>query len=519
MENKISPKEEHSDRQPWLPHHEFIVSHAGEELSRALKQAGRYKSPLSFSEKLKANLQQKLQAFLEADDELLFHEPGYPVPLEWQVIIQYLFEQGILQEPRIQFENLFNDEPKIHMLRLWANSIENLTDGGNDPSRGGYSRGVSQNLQEAISKVIGELLERYPLTIYREKNFIRSSIRSLKKAGDHFLDPTRVAPFSEEQKLRFPNRRFDEQSTFRWVRGNSLMTGKTAYIPAQLVYWNYRHSPEEPFIQQPITNGAGGMFTLTEAILAGIYELVQRDAFFIYWFNKIPPPRIDQDSIGDPDFKKLLANLKRYRIELEILDITSDFGIPAFAGVLIESSGKGPAISIGAGCGRNPERAIIRAVTEAMGVRHWLRQNLNNFTSLPELYKPFIDPLSQEKRLLLWGNPLMRHKFDFFLCGPKTPLSVRHPHRPEEDPREELQDLKEKFQTRGESYEIFYYEAKHPVLERLGYYSVSVSVPALLPLYLNETCAPLGSKRIQESCILLGLTPSEEINDLPHPFP
>lgn len=509
--------EEFSERQPWLLHQESLISSPEKRFSSFLKTAGRYELPLSLYEKLRLLIQQKLHSVVDSSGESIFSDPGYPVPIEWQVIIYYLFEQGLIREPKVQFESLFNDEPKIHMLRLWATSSENLTDGGG-LSAGGYSRGVSQDFEEAISKVIGELLERYPLTLYRDKNLMRGSIKSFRKKQLQFLDPARVAPFSEAQKEKFPNRRFTENSIFRWVEGKSLMSGKSAYMPAQLVFWNYRRGPEEPVIQQSNTSGAGGMFTLTEAILSGLYELIQRDAFFIHWFNKIAPPRVIKDSIKNPDLNHLLDDLKRYHIELEILNITSDFTVPAFLAVLIDDSGKGPAISFGAGCGRNQEHAILRAVTEAIGVRHWLRGKLKDFITLPNNYEPFTDPLSQEKRLLIWANIKMKEKFEFFLRGPLVSLTQQS-SKDEESPEAELRELKDKFKSRGDDYEIFYYEASHPVLKRLGYHSVSVSVPAMLPLYLNETYAPLGSERIQEACIKLGYKPSKEINSLPHPFP
>lgn len=509
-----------SERQPWLPSLSQVstISEICEEL---FGPASRYKLPFSRYEKLELALRRKISDTSDIGDAFILRGSSDFVSCKWKAVVQYLYEVGALSSPGVQIERLFNDEPKIYMLRLWASSIEGLTDGRSDlKSGGGYSRGVSRDIDEAFSKVVGELLERYPLTMYRDKELIRASVSDLKGKMRHFLDPFLLDMFSEEQRVYFPNRRFDEKSLFRWVEGKSLMTGERALIPAQMVFWNYRFGENEPAIRQPITNGAGGMFTLEEAILAGLYELVQRDAFFVHWFNRIAPKRIKLDSIEDESLKAILADMRRYNITPYILDVTSDIGVPAFICALEDSLPSSPAISLGGGCGPVPERAILRAVTESMGVHHWIRSGgVFSKTVLPENYRPFSVPLGQIERLSLWGNPKMRREFDFFLSGPEVEVQEYEPYKKFNDPNDEIVFLKNEFLKRGREYEIFYYEAKHPALEFLGYRSVRVSVPALMPLYMNETFAPIGAKRIKEACWALGRVPAENVNKLPHPFP
>lgn len=515
-------KEINVERQLWLSRMDIKVKAADKIRHDKPGFVSRYKSPLSLRDRAVLKLREKIAGMGWLTDSLVSQDAGF-ISQSWEAIIRYLYEAGILVKPQVQFEQLFNDEPKLHMLRLWASLPKGLTDGGTKLLNGGFSRGVSCDLDEAFSKVVGELLERYPLAIYSNKLLIRASIADLQKRKQHFTNPFLVAAYSEEQKLKFPNRNFDHQTMFRWAEGRSLMTSKQALIPAQMIFWNYSYAEGEPFVQQPITNGAGGMFTRTEAILAGLYELIQRDAFFVYWFNKIAPPRIALESVRNKEFQKFINNVKRYELQIEVLDITSDIGIPAFLAVLLDYTGRGPAIALGGGCEPHAENAIIRAVTEAVGVRHWIRATGLPFTILDKEYKPFSAALGQAGRLLLWGHPERHRDFKFFLQGPLVSLKERHPARNhisnEADPEDELQELTEIFRQRGEEYEIFYYEAKHPVLETLGYHSVKVVVPGLLPLYMNESCAPLGAKRIYEACRAMGYNPAKEINSLPHPFP
>lgn len=516
---RIAASEEFRKRENWFPHLKSGVLPSSTLLKELISRPGGYNNPLHLREKFTLVLQQRVQQLYGTKDSVVLDDLSQPTPLRWGQVVRSLHEWGVIRQPVIDFEMPFNDEPKTYMVRLRAKLPIGLTDGGTDLEGGGYSRGMGRDLERAISKAVGELLERYPLTIYRDADLLRASIDNLEKRGLQFLNPSLVSSFSEEQKREFPNRRFDKESVFRWVVGKSLMTGGNALIPAQLVFWNYLLASGEPLIQQPITNGAGGMFSLEGAILRGLYELIERDGFLIYWLNGIAPPRINSDSFKTSELQGLISDIKRYRLRLETLDITSDFDIPAFAAILLDESGKGPAFSLGGGCGWDAEVAITGAVYEALNVRHWLRFFTDDYPLLPERYKPFTAPKRRRDRLLLWANSALRESADFFLQGPCISLSDRRGQsRLFSGEKEELMHVLNLFKNRGKEFEVFYFEAHHSILDKLGYHAVSVSVPALLPLYLNETCAPLGAQRIRTGAAALGGT-YHSINSLPHPFP
>lgn len=331
-----------------------------------------------------------------------------------------------------------------------------------------------------------------------------------------------VAGASSEQKNKFQKRNFNEESVFQWIDGRSLTAGVKAIIPAQLVFWNYRWAVDEPRLQQPITNGAAGMFTLEEAILSGLYELIQRDSFLLFWLNKIAPPRIDIDSIKNEELTELVGRIRRYSFDIEILDITSDLKIPAFAAVLLDPH-HAPAVSVAAGCGPDPEKAILSSINEVLRVYHWIRNEFEKEPPppIPDFHEPFPESFGRKERLTLWGNPLMRKHIEFLIKVPRVSLEKRlkEYHTMPFPPKEQLSCIKSDLKKHGDEYEIFFYESRHPVLKTLGYHSVKVIVPALLPLYLNETWAPLGGKRLREAVKKMGYAPAGKVNSLPHPFP
>lgn len=474
---------------------------------------GRYRLPLALPQRLLLKVLRKIarHAPVAADRSPVFAtDLRYPVPFEWQQIIEYLYREGALASPRVSFEPSLPDEPQLYALRLWA--APSKTDGEPVISLGGYSRGVSYDLDEALGKVVGEFLERYPLTLYRDRELLVSSISDLRKKGVDLLDPRLADQFSDAQKERFPRRKFDDQSMFRFVKGRSLTKNVEAYIPAQMIFINYKYAEGEPILRQPISNGAAGMFTYDEAVVAGLYELIQRDAFLTHWLTNTAPPVIDPDSLTDVALLDCIADLEHNHLDFRILDTTSDIGVPAFVAVLIDESGRGPAITLGGGCGLDQEKAILRALTEAIGVRSALRewQERREDKTLPEMAdaEPFTKDWGARTRLLLWYDRKTIPLIMPFLSGAVVSLDPAR-DRHFADPKAELESILGECASRGEAYEVFVYQAKRRILDKLGYVSVRVCIPALLPLYLRETYAPLAAVRIK----------GKVTNTLPHPFP
>lgn len=507
------------DHQHCLPPLENFFR-AGEYFSSKEKTEFRYTfSPRAdvLANKVKSKMFEA--AMEETADFYAFPQKRY-IDTKWEGIINYLRSQGFIRD--ITLDTNFNDEINLYFFDIFSPLDRSLTD-GHSPQYAGYSRGVSENYNEAVSKVIGEFLERYPLLLYKNKNLVRSSISSLKKSGKKFLDPRDLSEFSEEQKKNRAELNFNERSVFSWVKGKSLVDDKEALIPAQLVFWTYcRHKEDglEPLLREANTNGAGGNFSRDGAILSGLYECIQRDSFFIHWFSKLSPRKIDNATISDPSIKKLLQKAERLNFEVHFLDITSDIKIPAAVAIIVDNTGVGPKIALGGGCGSDPSKVLERAMTEACGLYHWIRKKPVQF-GLPENYKSFITgSIGQLERLRLWGNSDMFSNLEFLFKGSsETYDNFILKGKSFTNEKEELEWAVKEVSKFGKGYEPFYYISSHPLLDELGYFSAKLIIPKLIPLYLNEINAPAGAKRISESIINMGLKPVEDINHWPHPFP
>jgi ribosomal protein S12 methylthiotransferase accessory factor len=450
-------------------------------------------------------------------------------PANWASIINYLKKEGLIKG--FYFEAMFNDDPQY--FRTFIDTPFNpkvFNSDGRRSSFNVFNHGDSLDAEEAIAKCIGEFLERFPLLLYKEKDFLRSSMNDLDKKGRIFLDINKLAGYSDEQKLANNKRQFNPDSHFFWLGAKSLFRQEEVLTPAQLIFWNYNidhQGWQEPVLTESNTNGAGGHYNLTQAILAGIYELIQRDGFLIYWLNHQPPPKISTDTIKYQPLRTLLEDCWRLGFEVNFFDTTSDIGIPSCVGCIVDESDIGPRFSLGGGCGADWDKALMRSLMEALSVRHWLRvrqpdPEKNSVTlSLDNGYKPFSDwSFNQAKRMTLWSGKKMLKNFEFFRNGRIVSLAeLKKNSHQFAKPEEELNHLIKTFRNLGEDYEILYYQAKHKALNDLNYVSVRVVIPPLLQLYLYEPNAPLGARRIKEVPEKLGFKAAKTLNPLPHPFP
>jgi len=455
------------------------------------------------------------------------------IPAKWAGVVSYLKKEGLISD--IVFEPTFYDEPQFIKTQTSSPFDRGLSD-GKKPWYVGYGRGDSLFFEESIAKAIGEFLERYPLLLYREKDLIRASMEDLDTNGERYLNIRDLAGASGVQKAMDKRFYFDETSEFFWVKGKSFLDNQDCLMPAQLIFWNYNtiHGNwAEPILKETNTSGASGHYTLKKAILGGIYELIQRDGFLIYWLNKASPPQIDPDSIDYALLKELLEECRRLNFEVHFYNTTTEIGVPSCICSVFDHTGVGPKISLGAGCEIDWDKALLRSLTEAFSVYHWIRREATNektgsvalFFNKETTKNQMFDEvrktlIGQEARIVFWANEKMFDEFQFFTEGKSEPLpEVKSRFLKFSSWEQELENVSQKLKSLGKGYEVFCYQAKHKALDDLSYSSVKIVIPALVPLYLNEKFIPLGAGRLRETPEKLGFIAAKEWNRLPHPFP
>ena len=418
----------------------------------------------------------------------------------------------------------FPDEPEIIQYQVEMPStlpdISFYSDGRGTSSK--FGGGADLNEERAFMKTIGEGLERFCICIYREKTCLLSNYEKISKKS---LDPLSFAGISDNQRKLSKRLRIDEKSIFRWVKGFSLISKKEVLIPAQLVYIGYKYYSQEPIIQQQLSTGAAAADSFEEALYKGICEAVERDAFMITYFNKLSIPLINLEIIDNKEFQKLLAMFRRYKLELFVLEITTNINIPSFMAVIIDRSGIGPVVHVGTKTSLNIENAIVGVVYEALRGKLGSRKRLSLIDKQEEKIKSLRADSSKIKtfsdRTLFWNSLDMINKIEFIFKGSKKEFNKKELKKYKNTPiKEKLKIAVDLCQERDIN--LYGVDVTIPQIRKEGIYVAKVLSPQLQPLYFNEEIKHLYGKRLFDVPVILGYykkaLSKDKLNSLPHPF-
>ncbi len=165
--------------------------------------------------------------------------------------------------------------------------------------------------------------------------------------------------------------RLEPGAVIDWTPVWSFTQRRHRYLPTSMLY---SMSAEQRGDSELIadSNGCAAGNTLEEAILQGFYELVERDAFAIWWYNELRAPEVDLSSFDDEFLASAADYYARYEREVWMLDVTSDIGIPAFVALSRRPDAETEDIIYGAGAHADPRLAALRAVCELNQCLTWL---------------------------------------------------------------------------------------------------------------------------------------------------
>jgi oxazoline/thiazoline synthase len=153
------------------------------------------------------------------------------------------------------------------------------------------------------------------------------------------------------------------------------------------------------------SNGCAAGNTLEEAIVQGFLELVERDAYAIWWYNRSQRAEVDLGKYHDSYVRDLNSELADNGRRLWVLDVTSDLGIPSFVAITHWMQNSQENIEFGSGAHFDARIALLRALTELnqflsiglMGGGTGEKSSLDGSTPLRLQDHPYLMPS---------GNPL-----------------------------------------------------------------------------------------------------------------
>jgi ribosomal protein S12 methylthiotransferase accessory factor len=151
------------------------------------------------------------------------------------------------------------------------------------------------------------------------------------------------------------------------------------------------------------SNGFAAGNTVEEAIVQGFLELVERDSYAIWWYNRLQRPEVDLSQFDDSYVRDLQSQLAESGRRLWVLDITSDLGVPTYVAILHWMQNGQENIEFGSGAHFDKRIALLRALTE-----------LNQFLSIG-----LMGGGTGEKASLDGINPLVLRDHPFLTPGGK----------------------------------------------------------------------------------------------------
>ena len=154
---------------------------------------------------------------------------------------------------------------------------------------------------------------------------------------------------------------FNPSAQIEWSPVWSLRHERFKYLPSSLLYFFYRGGGYQHHAD---SNGCAAGNTLEEAIVQGFLELVERDAYAIWWYNRLQRPQVDLGQFADSYIHDLEHQLAETGRRLWVLDITSDLGIPAFVTIAHWMKDGQEFIDFGSGAHFDARIAVLRAMTE-----------------------------------------------------------------------------------------------------------------------------------------------------------
>src|ERR1700728_4442080 len=199
---------------------------------------------------------------------------------------------------------------------------------------GGGSFGKGSTPEQGEASALMEAIERYSGIFQGDE--IRVKRRFTDFQSGEVILPNDVLLYSDAQYRQHdapPDSEhaqaipapFDPAAEIEWSPLWSLREKRFRYLPTTLLYFFY--TGPAAFLAD--SNGCAAGNTLEEAIIQGFLELVERDAYAIWWYNRLQRSAVDLSQFDDSYVTDLQTQLAETGRRLWVLDVTSDLGIPS----------------------------------------------------------------------------------------------------------------------------------------------------------------------------------------------
>ncbi|WP_405297605.1 YcaO-related McrA-glycine thioamidation protein [Methanobrevibacter sp.] len=217
-------------------------------------------------------------------------------------------------------------------------------------------KGIAKDHARASAMMEG--FERYSAERQDSDETTIATLEEISELGEF------ITPESLNLPKDFKKQNLDSMK-LEWSTAKDIISNKEYLIPTNAIYHPYIHGNECESLFKSNTNGLASGNVLEEAILHGIFEVIERDAWSIFELTHKNYAQIDLDSIESDIVNETIDKFESEGIKIKLMDFTADIKVPTIAASADDTVTRDAGLlTLGMGTHLDPEVAILRALTE-----------------------------------------------------------------------------------------------------------------------------------------------------------
>jgi len=312
-----------------------------------------------------------------------------------------------------------------------------------------------------------------------------------------------------------------------WVWGYSLRDERPILVPRRLSF--YGEGGEADNFAFSCSSGCAIGSRFEEAVLYGLLELIERDAFLLAWYGGARLTAIDLDSCRSRQVRAMADRAALMGYDLHAFDNRIDLSIPVVTALAVRRD-RGPGmLAFAAGSAIDPETAVDAALSEVLTyIPHMPKQVEQEREKLEAMAEDFFKVRHLDDHPRLFGLPSMsRYARDYLDPIAVKPIDELYRDWQDERPRstdmaDDVRLCRDELVRAG--HDVIVVDQTTPEQLRMGLRTVCTIVPGLLPVDFGwGRQRALGMPRLRTAQRRAGLRSTDltvdEIRRVPHPFP
>ena len=217
-------------------------------------------------------------------------------------------------------------------------------------------KGITKDHAKASAMMEG--FERYSAEKSENDKTTIASLDEISELGNY------INPESLNLPKDFKKQNLDSMK-LEWSLAKDIINDNDYFVPTNAIFHPYLPNKNSESLFKSNTNGLASGNILEEAILHGIFEVIERDAWSIFELTHKNYSQINIDTIESDIINETLNKFTSNGIDIKLMDFTADIGVTTIAASADDTITKDAGLlTLGMGTHLDPEVAVLRALSE-----------------------------------------------------------------------------------------------------------------------------------------------------------